>query len=95
ILVLADVEEDEFWIEDASIATAAIQVAAEGAGVASCRVQIRNRKDKNGNDLSDLLQHMMLFPLKVEPVFMIFLFDSSEYHTNLISRLNKIHYERW
>lgn len=95
ILILADIEEDEFWIENAAIAAAGIQMTAERFGINHCRVQMRNRQDENGNDLAEQLQDMMQFPSKVEPVSMMFLFNSCDQHTTIMSRLNKIHYEKW
>jgi nitroreductase len=44
IAVAADTEKSDVWIEDASIASIDIQMAAEALGLASCWVQIRRRK---------------------------------------------------
>ena len=43
IVVCADPEKSAVWIEDASIATIFIQLAAESLGLGSCWVQIRGR----------------------------------------------------
>jgi len=43
IVVCADPEKSDAWIEDASIATICIQLAAESLGLGSCWIQIRER----------------------------------------------------
>ena len=43
IVVLADSEKSDVWIEDASIACIFIQLAAESLGLGSCWIQIRKR----------------------------------------------------
>ncbi len=43
IVVCADTEKSDVWIEDTSIASTMILLAAESAGLGACWVQIRNR----------------------------------------------------
>jgi nitroreductase len=59
IVILADPEKSDVWIEDASIACIFIQLAAESLGLGSCWIQIRKRmhdKSKTAEAyISDLL----------------------------------------
>ena len=43
IVVAADTSKTDVWVEDCSIATIIMQLAAEELGLGSCWVQIRNR----------------------------------------------------
>ena len=43
IVICADPEKSDVWVEDASIATIYIQLAATSLGLGSCWIQIRNR----------------------------------------------------
>ena len=43
IVVIADPEKCDVWVEDASIASIFIQLAAESIGLKSCWIQIRKR----------------------------------------------------
>jgi nitroreductase len=47
IVVLANIEKSDVWVEDCSIASIIIQLVAEDLGLGSCWVQIRNRFTKN------------------------------------------------
>jgi len=44
IAVIADPEKSDVWVEDCSIASIFIQLAAEALGLGSCWIQIRNRE---------------------------------------------------
>ena len=48
IVVLAEEEKSDVWVEDASIAASYIQLMAESLGLGSCWVQVRNRKNNDG-----------------------------------------------
>ena len=49
VVVIADTTKTDVWIEDCSIATILMQLAAEEMGLGSCWVQIRLRNDAEGN----------------------------------------------
>lgn len=54
VAVLPDENETDVWIEDAAIATFAMQLMAEERGLGSCWVQIRNRhQDQQGRVTSE------------------------------------------
>ena len=46
IAIIADFEKSDVWIEDSSIASTYIQLAAESIGLKSCWIQIRKRFGK-------------------------------------------------
>ena len=60
IVICADPEKCDVWIEDCSIATIFIHLAAESLGLGSCWIQIRkrmhNEEQSAGDYICDLLQ---------------------------------------
>lgn len=62
IVVIADAEKTDVWIEDASIATIVIQLAAEDMGLGTCWVQIRRRSDADGNPAEDNVRGILGIP---------------------------------
>lgn len=59
ILVFADSELSDAWIEDSSIALAYMDLAAASLGVGSCWVQMRMRKDEDGGDAEQNVREIM------------------------------------
>ena len=62
IVVAADITKTDVWVEDCSIATIIMQLAAEELGLGSCWVQIRMRKDTEGNDATDNVKRILNLP---------------------------------
>ena len=60
LVVCADSRKSDVWVEDASIATIIVQLAAESLGLGSCWIQLRQRphsKDRTAQDyVAELLQ---------------------------------------
>lgn len=54
IVVIADSETSDVWVEDASIATILLQLEAESLGLGSVWIQIRNRRSNTGNSEDDI-----------------------------------------
>lgn len=50
IVVMADPEVSDVWVEDASVASTMLLFQAEDLGLGSCWIQVRERQDINGND---------------------------------------------
>lgn len=48
IIVMADTEVNDVWIEDCSIAMSNMHITAADEGVGSCWIQIRNRVSREG-----------------------------------------------
>lgn len=62
VAVIADTGKTDVWIEDCSIATIIIQLAAEELGLGSCWVQIRRRTDAQGNLSEDNVREILSIP---------------------------------
>lgn len=62
VVVLADTTKTDVWIEDCSIATIILQLAAEEYGLGSCWVQMRLRKDADGNLAEDNVRALLNIP---------------------------------
>lgn len=62
IVVLADPEKSDVWIEDTSIASMYLQLAAEDMGLGSCWVQIRKRSHSTGIDSEEYIQRTLDIP---------------------------------
>lgn len=62
IVVLGDTTKTDVWIEDCSIATIILQLAAEELGLGSCWVQIRRRMDAEGNVAEDNVRNLLDIP---------------------------------
>jgi len=73
IVVLADPERSDVWIEDASIASIVLQLEAEDLGLGSCWVQIRERKSSEGEDSETIVRQLLNIPdtIRVESIIAI------------------------
>ncbi|MEG2353309.1 MAG: nitroreductase family protein [Clostridium sp.] len=54
IVVIADKEKSDVWVEDASIAAILIQMEVEALGLGSCWIQMRNRQSETGDSEKDI-----------------------------------------
>jgi nitroreductase len=64
ILVLADKECCDVWIEDASIAGAIIHLAAHSLGLGSCWIQIRERMHNKEEMAEDYIKKLFNIPAR-------------------------------
>lgn len=62
VVVIADTKKTDVWIEDCSIATIIMQLAAEAAGIGSCWVQIRRRYNAEGVLSEDFVREKLEIP---------------------------------
>lgn len=62
IVVIGDSNVSDVWIEDASIATINIQLAAETLGLGSCWIQIRNRMHNDTITSEQFIRQLLLVP---------------------------------
>lgn len=62
VAVIADTTKTDVWIEDCSIATIMIQLAAEELGLGSCWVQIRRRSDASGVPADENVKSILAIP---------------------------------
>ena len=66
ILVCADTTASDVWVEDTSIASIFIQLAAQELGLGSCWVQIRKREHNAREDASTHIKNLMNIPDPIE-----------------------------
>ena len=73
IVVYADPAKCDVWIEDASIASTYIQLAAESLGLGSCWVQIRDRIQDKSHTAEEYVSGLLNIPgnFRVESVIAI------------------------
>lgn len=62
VVVIADTGKTDVWIEDCSIVTIIMQLAAEDMGLGTCWVQIRRRSDADGNSAEDNVRAILGIP---------------------------------
>jgi len=62
IVVTADSTKSDVWIEDASIATTFILLAAETLGLGACWIQIRKRKYSETIDSEEHIRNILSIP---------------------------------
>lgn len=95
IVVIADTTKSDVWVEDCSIASVNMQLAAEDLGLGSCWVQIRLRKDNEGNDANDNVKSLLGIPEQYSVLSMVALghkereskpFDESKLQLDKIHR---------
>lgn len=98
VVILADENKCDTWIEDCSIACTILQLEAENLGLGSCWVQIRMRKNKEGILSEDIVKDILKIPntLRVEAIIAIGYPDEvkSSYNKDML-KFEKIRYERY
>lgn len=62
IVVCADTKQSDVWIEDTSIASTMILLAAESAGLGACWVQIRNRAHDDNSTAEQFIRDRLQLP---------------------------------
>lgn len=62
IVVLADPQVSDVWVEDASVASTILLFQAEDMGLGACWVQIRNRANENGENAEDNVRQILGIP---------------------------------
>ena len=62
IVVIADPEKCDVWIEDCSIAAIFIQLAAQSMDLGSCWIQIRKRMHKDGGTAEAFVREKLNIP---------------------------------
>lgn len=59
VVVMADPEISDVWIEDASVAATTLLYQAEDMGFGACWIQIRERQDNDGNDAEQNVRNIL------------------------------------
>ncbi len=68
IVISADSEKADTWIEDSSIAMTYMMLAAEEQNIGCCWVQIHLRKDANDQDAGENVREILGLPEKYRVV---------------------------
>lgn len=73
IVVCADAVKSDVWVEDASIASIFIQLAAESLGLGSCWIQIRERMHDKQKTAQEYISEILNIPpeLKIESIIAV------------------------
>lgn len=73
VVVCADPQKCDVWIEDASIAAIYISLAAEALGLGSCWIQIRERMQTETKTAEEFVREVLMIPqnIKVESIIAI------------------------
>lgn len=70
IVVCADPQKSDVWVEDTSIATIILQLQAQDLGLGSCWIQIRERNHQDGTPAEEYVKKLLGIPenLQVESI---------------------------
>ena len=73
IVVCGDETKSDVWVEDCSIASIVVQLAAQSLGLGSCWIQIRKRPHSKDKTAEEYIQELLGIPqhLKVESIISI------------------------
>ena len=73
IVICADEEKSDTWIEDCSIASILVQMTAQSIGLGSCWIQIRNRSYNENTTSENYIKNLLNLPdsMKVESIIAI------------------------
>jgi nitroreductase len=73
IVICADPEKSDVWVEDCSIAAILVQMVAQSVSLGSCWIQIRNRKQSDAMTSERYVRKVLGIPnqLKVEAIVSI------------------------
>lgn len=64
IVVCADAEAVDVWVEDCASAMTQMHLMADATGVGSCWLQVRLRKAEDGCDTADVVRQLLGIPAK-------------------------------
>ncbi len=65
-VVCGDSEKTDTWVEDTSIASIFLQLAAENLGLSSCWIQIRGRNHDDSRSSEAYIQEILEIPAKIK-----------------------------
>ena len=64
VVVCADAEAVDVWVEDCASTMTQMHLAADALGVGSCWLQVRLRKAEDGRDTADVVRELLGIPAK-------------------------------
>lgn len=98
IVILANPQACDVWIEDASIAAILIQLSAHSLGLGSCWIQIRERFGKNNIQAGDCVKEILRIPSEYEVeciIAMGYPAEDKRAYTENDLLLNKLHFNQY
>ncbi len=98
IIVYADPEKTNFWVEDTSIASTLIHLAAHKVGLGSCWIQIRNKMYDNTKSSGEYIKELVSLPEKyrVESIIAIGYPDESKaFYQESELKYNKVYKNKY
>lgn len=98
IVVIADEQKQDVWIEDCSVALGYMHLAASALGIGSCWVQVRLRAAADGRSCEEFLREALGFPpnFKAEAILALGVPQRSPSPHDLQKlNLSKIHKEKF
>lgn len=98
IVVCADAEAVDVWVEDCASAITQMHLMADALGVGSCWLQVRLRKAEDGRDTADVVREMLGIPAKYGVMAILTLGMPASHpapHTVDELLLEKIHHEHF
>ena len=98
VVVCADPEKSDVFVEDASIAAVFMQLQASALGLGSCWIQIRNRFSEDGEPAELMIQELLGIPQSL-PVITVLTFGYKDEVRKPVdpSKLlwEKVHIDTW
>ena len=98
IVVIADKERSDTWLEDASIAAHNIQLAATDLGLGACWVQIQRREHNESQSAEEYVKELLNIPSQYAVLCVISIGykneDRKPYDLNKLD-YSKIHHEQF
>jgi nitroreductase len=98
IIILADTQKSDVWVEDTSITATYIQLAAEDIGLSSCWIQIRNRPHDESRSGRDYIAEYLKIPDQYQVASIIaigYADESKEAHKKEHLQTEKIHLNQY
>ncbi|MBQ2953107.1 MAG: nitroreductase family protein [Clostridia bacterium] len=98
IVVCADAELVDVWVEDCASAITQMHLMADATGVGSCWLQVRLRKAEDGRDTADVVRELLGIPAKYGVMAILTLGMPASHpspHTVEELPLEKIHHEHF
>lgn len=98
IIVAADPEACDVWVEDASIASIIIQLSAHSLGLGSCWIQARERFAPDHIKTGDMVKGILSIPEKYEIECLITIgypAEEKKPYNDSDLEFDKLHFEKW
>ena len=98
IVVCADISKSDVWVEDTSIASTHIYLAAESLGLGACWIQLRKRKYSDDITSGEYVASVLDLPVELEVLSIIAIGYPAEEktpHKKESLKYDRIHFNRY